>query len=30
MTNNMACSYTKKNKVGFYAQIKVPTRYVNG
>jgi hypothetical protein len=28
--DNMASSYTKKNKVGFYAQIKVPTRYVNG
>jgi hypothetical protein len=29
MMDNMASSYTKKNKVGFYAQIEVPTRYVN-
>jgi len=28
--DNMASSYTKKNKVGFYAQIEIPTRYVNG
>jgi hypothetical protein len=27
--DNMASSYTKKNKEDFYAQIELPTRYVN-